>query len=227
MEIRRSSKTYDRMRSFDLDGTIVDTNELIISSFMYALKDNGLAPLTREEIIPHMGTTLQQQMRVFSGLEDVNGTLEKSYRSYNNEHHDELVRSFPLVKETIEELSRRGIKLGIVTTKIRPTTIKTLERFDLLKYMDTIVTVNDVTEPKPHQEPVLTAVKNLGVDPRKTLMIGDSAVDIQSAKAAGVYAVGVSWSLKGEDTLRRYDPDFIIHNMKDIIEIMERGTNES
>ncbi|MEK4153596.1 pyrophosphatase PpaX [Paenibacillus odorifer] len=212
---------------FDLDGTIVDTNELIISSFMYALKDNGLAPLTREEIIPHMGTTLQQQMRVFSGLEDVNGTLEKSYRSYNNEHHDELVRSFPLVKETIEELSRRGIKLGIVTTKIRPTTIKTLERFDLLKYMDTIVTVNDVTEPKPHQEPVLTAVKNLGVDPRKTLMIGDSAVDIQSAKAAGVYAVGVSWSLKGEDTLRRYDPDFIIHNMKDIIEIMERGTNES
>ncbi|ETT47322.1 MULTISPECIES: pyrophosphatase PpaX [Paenibacillus] len=212
---------------FDLDGTIVDTNELIISSFMYALKDNGLAPLTREEIIPHMGTTLQQQMRVFSGLEDVNGTLEKSYRSYNNEHHDELVRSFPLVKETIEELSRRGIKLGIVTTKIRPTTIKTLERFDLLKYMDTIVTVNDVTEPKPHPEPVLTAVKNLGVDPRKTLMIGDSAVDIQSAKAAGVYAVGVSWSLKGEDTLRKYDPDFIIHNMKDIIEIMERGTNES
>ncbi|MEK4263510.1 pyrophosphatase PpaX [Paenibacillus sp. FSL L8-0499] len=212
---------------FDLDGTIVDTNELIISSFMYALKDNGLAPLTREEIIPHMGTTLQQQMRVFSGLEDVNGTLEKSYRSYNNEHHDELVRSFPLVKETIEELSRRGIKLGIVTTKIRPTTIKTLERFDLHKYMDTIVTVNDVTEPKPHPEPVLTAVKNLGVDPRKTLMIGDSAVDIQSAKAAGVYAVGVSWSLKGEDTLRKYDPDFIIHNMKDIIEIMERGTNES
>ncbi|OMD31768.1 pyrophosphatase PpaX [Paenibacillus odorifer] len=212
---------------FDLDGTIVDTNELIISSFMYALKDNGLAPLTREEIIPHMGTTLQQQMRVFSGLEDVNGTLEKSYRSYNNEHHDELVRSFPLVKETIEELSSRGIKLGIVTTKIRPTTIKTLERFDLLKYMDTIVTVNDVTEPKPHPEPVLTAIKNLGVDPRKTLMIGDSAVDIQSAKAAGVYAVGVSWSLKGEDTLRKYDPDFIIHNMKDIIEIMERGTNES
>ncbi len=212
---------------FDLDGTIVDTNELIISSFRYALKDNGLAPLTREEIIPHMGTTLQQQMRVFSGLEDVNGTLEKSYRSYNNEHHDELVRSFPLVKETIEELSRRGIKLGIVTTKIRPTTIKTLERFDLLKYMDTIVTVNDVTEPKPHPEPVLTAVHNLGVDPRKTLMIGDSAVDIQSAKAAGVYAAGVSWSLKGEDTLRKYDPDFIIHNMKDIIEIMERGTNES
>jgi len=93
--------------------------------------------------------------------------------------------------------------------------------------MDTIVTVNDVTEPKPHPEPVLTAVNNLGVDPRKTLMVGDSTVDIQSAKAAGVYAAGVSWSLKGEETLRKYDPDYIIHNMKDIIEIVERGTSES
>lgn len=99
--------------------------------------------------------------------------------------------------------------------------------FDLLKYMDTIVTVNDVTEPKPHPEPVLTAVNNLGVDPRKTLMVGDSTVDIQSAKAAGVYAAGVAWSLKGEETLRKYDPDYIIHNMKDIIEIVERGTSES
>lgn len=211
---------------FDLDGTIIDTNELIISSFMYALKENGLAPLTREEIIPHMGTTLQQQMRVFSGQEDVDGILEKSYRSYNMLHHDELVRAFPHVNETIAELSRRGIKLGIVTTKIRPTTIKALEMFDLLKYMDTIVTVSDVTEPKPHPEPVLTAVHKLGVDPRKTLMVGDSTVDIQSAKAAGVYAAGVAWSLKGEETLRKYDPDYIIHDIRDIFDIVERGTSD-
>lgn len=211
---------------FDLDGTIVDTNELIISSFMYALKQNALTPLSREQMIPHMGTTLQQQMRVFSGLEDVS-ILEKSYRSYNNEHHDELIRSFPHVNETLEELSRRGIKMGIVTTKIRPTTIKALEMFDLLKYMDTIVTVTDVTEPKPHPEPVLTAVRNLGVDPRKTLMVGDSVVDIQSAKAAGVQVAAVSWSLKGEETLRKYEPDYIIHDMRDIYGIVEQGTNES
>lgn len=58
---------------FDLDGTIVDTNELIISSFTYALQQHALPVLTREEMIPHMGTTLQHQMRVFSGLEDVSG----------------------------------------------------------------------------------------------------------------------------------------------------------
>lgn len=210
---------------FDLDGTIVNTNELIISSFMHALKENNLPVLTREEIIPHMGTTLQQQMSAFSGLQDTS-VLELSYRSYNYAHHDELIRSFPHVNETMKGLLSRGIKLGIVTTKIRPTTLKALEMFDLLKYMDTIVTVNDVIQPKPHPEPVLTAVANLGVDPARTLMVGDSAVDIQSAKAAGVRVAGVAWSLKGEDTLRKYDPDYIIHDMTDLYTIVEQETKQ-
>ncbi|MEI2399625.1 pyrophosphatase PpaX [Paenibacillus phytohabitans] len=210
---------------FDLDGTIVNTNELIISSFMHALKENNLPALTREEIIPHMGNTLQQQMSAFSGLQDTS-VLELSYRSYNYAHHDELIRSFPHVNETMEGLLSRGIKLGIVTTKIRPTTLKALEMFDLLKYMETIVTVNDVSQAKPHPEPVLTAVSNLGVDPARTLMVGDSAVDIQSAKAAGVRVAAVAWSLKGEEMLRKYNPDYIIHDMKDLYTIVEQETKQ-
>ncbi|MEK4061840.1 MULTISPECIES: pyrophosphatase PpaX [Paenibacillus] len=211
---------------FDLDGTIVNTNELIIGSFMHALKENNLPSLTREQIIPHMGTTLHQQLNAFSGLEDTS-VLEKSYRSYNYAHHDELIGSFPRVNETMEELSRRGIRMGIVTTKIRPTTLKALEMFDLLKYMETIVTVTDVTQPKPHPEPVLTAIRNLDVDPHHTLMVGDSIVDIQSAKAAGVPVAAVAWSLKGEETLRKYEPDYIIHDMTDLYEIVRQGTRES
>lgn len=208
---------------FDLDGTIVNTNELILRSFAYALKDNNLPQLTREQMIPHMGTTLQQQLRAFSGLEDTS-VLERSYRTYNYAHHDELVGAFPRVNETMEALARRGIRMGIVTTKIRPTTIKALEMFDMLQYMETIVTVSDVTQPKPHAEPVLTAVRNLNVDPRRTLMVGDSPVDIQSAKAAGVLAAAVSWSLKGEETLRGYDPDYILQDISDLLDIVEQGT---
>ncbi|MBY0009631.1 pyrophosphatase PpaX [Paenibacillus typhae] len=207
---------------FDLDGTIVNTNELIINSFMHALKENNLPPLSREQIIPHMGTTLQQQISTFTGLVDTS-VLEKSYRAYNNAHHDELIASFPRVNETMDELLRRGIKLGIVTTKIRPTTLRALEMFDLLKYMETIVTVNDVEHAKPHPEPVLTALRNLNADPQRTLMVGDSAVDIQSAQAAGVRVAGVSWSLKGEETLRKYHPDYIIQDMTDLLTIVEQG----
>ncbi|AIQ50215.1 MULTISPECIES: pyrophosphatase PpaX [Paenibacillus] len=207
---------------FDLDGTIVNTNELIINSFMHALKENNLPPLTREQIIPHMGTTLQQQISTFTGLADTSA-LELSYRAYNNAHHDELVAAFPRVNETMDELLKRGIKLGIVTTKIRPTTIRALEMFDLLKYMDTIVTVNDVEHAKPHPEPVLTAIRNLNADPQRTLMVGDSAVDIQSAQAAGVRVAAVAWSLKGEETLSKYNPDYIIHDMADLLTIVKQG----
>ncbi|AIQ10717.1 pyrophosphatase PpaX [Paenibacillus durus] len=208
---------------FDLDGTIVNTNELIISSFMYALQQHAQPAITREQMIPHMGTSLPDQLKAFTNLEDVSA-LEASYRHYQVEYHDELIRSFPNVNETLEELRRREIKLGVVTTKIRPTTIRALEMFDLQQYMDTVVTLNDVTKLKPDPEPVLTAVRNLGVNPEKTLMVGDSGVDIQSAKAAGVLAAGVAWSLKGEDTLRKYGPDFILQDMTDLYEIVSGGT---
>ncbi|MFP4974908.1 pyrophosphatase PpaX [Paenibacillus sp. CN-4] len=210
---------------FDLDGTIVDTNELIISSFTYALQQHALPVLTREEMIPHMGTTLQHQMRVFSGLEDVSG-LELSYRAFNVEHHDALVRSFPRVNETLDKLREQGIRMGVVTTKIRPTTIKALERFDLLQYMEVIVTVNDVEHPKPHPEPVQTAIRQLQADPARTLMVGDSAVDIQSAQAAGVKSAAVAWSLKGEAVLRAYHPDYVIHDMTDLLGIVAQEKSE-
>lgn len=205
---------------FDLDGTIIDTNELIISSFLHVFEAQAPGPLTREQIIPHMGTTLEQQLQTFSGgVEDVN-SLVKAYRSFNSLHHDEMVKPFPHVNEVVERLHRHGLTLGIVTTKIRPSTMMTLEKFDLERFMSTVVTVNDVEHPKPHPEPVLTAVERLGANPATTLMIGDSPVDIQSAKAAGVKAAAVAWSLKGEEKLMEYGPHFILKDMRDLYGII-------
>lgn len=205
---------------FDLDGTIIDTNELIISSFLHVFEAQTPGPLTREQIIPHMGTTLEQQLQAFSGgVEDVS-PLIKAYRSFNTLHHDEMVRPFPHVNEVVERLHRHGLSLGIVTTKIRPSTMMTLEKYDLERFMSAIVTVNDVEHPKPHPEPVLTAIERLGANPATTLMIGDSPVDIQSAKAAGVKAAAVAWSLKGEQKLMEYGPDYVLKDMKDLYEIV-------
>lgn len=205
---------------FDLDGTIIDTNDLIINTFLHVLEQHfPQQKYTREQIIPHMGLTLEQQMQTFSGREEVTG-LVADYRTYNNLHHDTLIREFPRVKEVIAKLHERGITMGIVTTKIKPTTIRALDYFGLKEYMSTIVTVQDVTHPKPHPEPVLTALRNLGADPDKTLMVGDSAADIQSAKAAGVKAAGVAWSLKGVDVLKQYNPDYILEDMTDLYGVL-------
>lgn len=205
---------------FDLDGTIINTNELIISSFIHVMEKNFPGqPYTREQIIPHMGTTLEHQLQTFSGRQEV-ADLVADYREYNYAHHDELIAEFPRVREVISTLHARGIRLGIVTTKIRPTTLLALEMFKLGQYMDVIVTVQDVEHPKPHPEPVLTAMKQLGADPACTLMVGDSPADIKSAKAAGVTAAGVAWSLKGEEELRKYHPDVILQDITDLYDLL-------
>lgn len=203
---------------FDLDGTIVDTNELIIASFQHVL-DKHKQPRTREQIIPYMGMTLEQQFQAFSGWQDV-AELVTDYRSFNTIHHDTMVKGFPHVDEVISTLKDRGIKLGIVTTKIRPSTMRVLELFGLLKYMDTIVTVQDVTHPKPHPEPVLIAMEQLNADPKRTIMVGDSPADIKSAQAAGALSAAVAWSLKGAEELKKYNPDYILEDMLDLYGVL-------
>lgn len=207
---------------FDLDGTLIDTNELIIRSFFHALKDVR-NDLTREEIIPQMGKLLSEQLRILSGSDDVDELL-LAYRDYNVAHHNELVRLFPNVRECLQLLRQRGFRIGVVTTKMRASTERSLGFFDLLDAVDCIVTVEDVTNPKPHAEPILTALSLLDANPTQTMMVGDSQFDLLAAHAAGVTAIGVSWSLKGADHLRQFPPVTIIDDMLDLLILL--STND-
>jgi pyrophosphatase PpaX len=204
---------------FDLDGTILDTNELIIQSFMHTLRDLVPPGFGRENIIPIMGQPLAMQLQHFSGLEEVTHLLT-SYRTINLQLHDELVKPFPLVNEVLQRLYQSGIKLGVVTTKMRMTTERGLHYVGLFDYMSSIVTIEDVQHPKPHPEPVLKAINELEADPASTLMVGDSTVDIESANAAGAVSVGVAWSLKGEAKLLDAGAKHIIHDMRDLYELV-------
>jgi pyrophosphatase PpaX len=201
---------------FDLDGTIVDTNELIIQSFLHALK--GVVPETfgREHIIPSMGMPLTYQMQHFSGREDVDD-LVRAYREYNIARHDEMVELFPGVAEVLPQLRANGFKLGVVTTKMRPTTECALKLLGIYEHMDTIVTLDDVEHAKPHPEPVQKAIRALGSEPAATMMVGDSAVDIESALRAGAVPVGVAWSLKGEAVLREAGAVHVIEDMRQLL----------
>lgn len=210
---------------FDLDGTIIDTNELIIRSFIESLQ--GVTPegFGREHIIPSMGEPLTDQMRRFSGREDVTD-LVAAYREVNLRLHDEYVKAFDHVNDVIERLHGQGIQIGVVTTKMRLTTERGLKYVGLFDYIDAIVTIDDVVNAKPHPEPVKKAIDLLGADPASTMMVGDSIVDIQSALAAGTIAVGVAWSLKGEQKLKEVGAHHVIHDMRDLYSFvgLERET---
>lgn len=201
---------------FDLDGTIIDTNELIIQSFLHTFEGLGPEPLTREHIVPNMGRPLIEQMVHFSGREQVEDLMVK-YREFNIGRHDELVTEFPYVRETLAQLHAAGVKLGVVTSKIRRTTEMGLRLTGMYDFFGTIVTVDDVKKPKPDPEGICKALLDLGADASTAMMVGDSHYDIEAAHNAGIRSVGVSWSLKGIDYLKRYEPTHIIDDIREIL----------
>lgn len=204
---------------FDLDGTIVDTNELIIQSFLHTLEGITKKVYTREDIIPHMGFSLYEQIKFFTGLEQIEDLVVK-YRAFNVAKHDELVTQFPYVREALAELQARGIRMGVCTNKMRATTLMGLKLCGLDSFMETIVTVEDVAQGKPNPEMIVKALGQLNVSATESLMVGDSQYDLIAAHEAGVASVAVAWSLKGEAHLRKYDPTYLIHDIRELIEIV-------
>ncbi|HIW32589.1 MAG TPA: pyrophosphatase PpaX [Candidatus Paenibacillus intestinavium] len=211
-------RAYDTVL-FDLDGTILDTNELIIRSFIEALQGVVADDFNRDHIIPSMGAPLVDQMKRFSGLDDVEHLVE-AYREVNLRLHDEYVKAFDYVAEVLERLQTAGVKIGVVTTKMRLTTDRGLAFVDIARYMGAVVTIDDVVNAKPHAEPVEKALALLGVGPEKALMVGDSTVDILSGINAGVDTVAVAWSMKGEQVLKEAGATYVIHDMRDLYAIV-------
>lgn len=203
---------------FDLDGTLIDTNELINESFYHTFNAYGLE-FTHDEVLAFNGPPLKETFEKID-LEKAEAMIA-TYRAHNLAHHDDYVKIFPHVKETLKLLKDKGIKLGIVTTKMRKTAIRGMKLTGIYSYFDTIIAINDVTHAKPHPEPVLNAMKALNADSESTLMVGDNSHDIESGHNAGVLTAGVAWSLKGEEVLKTYQPTYLLQDMRDLLKIIE------
>ncbi|TFJ93329.1 pyrophosphatase PpaX [Lentibacillus salicampi] len=203
---------------FDLDGTLIDTNELIIESFMHTFDTYG-KKLTRSEAIEFIGPPLRDTFQQ-ADPEQVDALVE-TYRQHNQQHHDDYVTAFPHVVDTLAELQKRRIQLGVVTTKTRKTVDMGLQVTGLEHDFKTIITLDDVTHAKPHPEPIVKALKVLDASTDSTLMVGDNSHDIEAGQNAGTKTAGVAWSLKGREKLATYNPSYMLEDMRDLLDITE------
>jgi pyrophosphatase PpaX len=203
---------------FDLDGTLINTNELIISSFTHTLNKYFPNEYTRDDILPFIGPTLRETFE--SIAKDKVDELIQCYREHNLRFHDELVTEYKGVHETIKILSEQGFKLGIVTTKMLDTVMKGLTLTKLDQYFPVIIALDHVKHAKPNPEPVFKALDKLDSKPDEAIMIGDNYHDILAGKNAGTLTAGVGWSIKGADYLASFEPDFILKEMKDLLKIV-------
>jgi pyrophosphatase PpaX len=176
---------------FDLDGTLIDSIELIVRSFQHATGEHLGAPLERAVILPTIGLSLIDELeRIAPGKGQ---DLLLSYRGFLRAHHDALIAEYEGVAGMLDALHRREVPMGIVTSKALVSAEPSLRRFGLDRLMATIVTWDDTERHKPHPEPLLLAAARLGVPAPACWYVGDSTHDMAAARAAGMRAVAAAW----------------------------------
>jgi pyrophosphatase PpaX len=178
---------------FDLDGTLIDSVDLIVDSYLHTFRAHQLPEIPREQIIAGIGTPLRSVFRGL-GASDADITAwTATYRAFNLAHHDERVRAFPGAVEMVRQIAATGHRLGLVTSKNRQGAMRGLALVGLGDVMEVIVGADDVERPKPHPEPVERALASLGMPTAGAVFIGDSTHDIHSGQGAGVATIGVTW----------------------------------
>lgn len=201
---------------FDVDGTLLDTSEYVFGAFNYALAKNGEKLVTKAQVDAVMGTALPMCYEIFAPNGD-NIKLRAFHKEFqiNNAH---LSKPFPETLKVLTALKRKKLKLGAVTNRSN-TAHQTLEAANLLKLLDVVITAEDVKNPKPHAEPLLKAISNLGVPKDEVLYVGDTEIDIQTGKNAKIKTAGLTNSFIGEK-MKDFEPDYLLKDLEDLLVIV-------
>jgi pyrophosphatase PpaX len=178
---------------FDLDGTLIDSIELILNSARYAFQKLGREAPSDEEWTAGIGIPLFTMFGRYARDAADQRALIAAYREYQLEHHDRLVRCYDAVVDTIGEIRARGHEIAIVTSKSEYLSLRALALVGLVRHVDTVVGCDATTRHKPDPEPVRLALHRLGRAPHEAVFVGDSVHDLLAGNAAGVRTFAALW----------------------------------
>ena len=208
---------------FDFDGTLVNTNDVIIASwqhtYMYYLgREESL-----EKITACFGEPLLLTMEREFPEVDPRESAEV-YRNFQKENADELVKICPGIKELLESLKTDGFRMGVVTSRTRESAQRYMDMFGIGDYFEEMVSCDDTDIHKPNPEPILLCLKKMGITAEEALMVGDSPFDIKCANNAGVKSVLVGWRITGDGQTLIDDAreDFTISEPSELVGVLKR-----
>jgi pyrophosphatase PpaX len=203
---------------FDFDGTVVDSGAMILASFRHATKTVLDRDLSDAELLAAVGTPLREQMHLFDA--ERADELVDVYRAHNEPLHEALEPCDGML-DALRRLKEEGRRLGIVTAKRRGTVELAFAVLPLRHYFDTVVAAEDAERHKPAPEPLLIALDRLGARPEEAAYVGDSPFDVAAAKAAGVFAVAVTWGgIHTETALRAEEPDAVVSTPEELLDAL-------
>lgn len=204
---------------FDIDGTLLDTTDLILRCYEHTISAHKLSHKTREDISVIFGKPLEACYQLLFPNEDI-AKLSETHLSFQ-EKNLHLSTPFVNARKTLDNLHNRGFKIAGVTTRSKRTSIKSLEVNDIASYFDIVISREDVTNPKPHPESLLKVLKYFNVSPKHAIMVGDTHVDIRAGKNAKTKTIGVTYGPLGGN-VREEDPDYVVSDISEIISLIRR-----
>ncbi len=209
---------------FDVDGTLVDSQSIIVAAQRMTFEAHGLEPPSRERALSIVGLSLAEAFMALAGPKAPIARLVATYRDVSaalrrDPAHAELL--FPGARECIEGLRHReGVLLGIATGNTQRGVARLLDSFGWQGVFATIQTADDAPS-KPHPGMILKAMAATGASPQDTVMIGDSSFDMAMACAAGVLPVGVSWGFQPVAALTEAGAGPIVHSYGELETVLQ------
>lgn len=176
---------------FDLDGTLIDSTEAILYGFNHTFEEFAHNKPSDDEISRLIGHPLEYMYENLGVCVSDVDKFVQSYKLIYRKISRQMTTMLPNALKAIEEASKFA-RLGVVTTKTGKYSKELLEHMDVLKQFEVVIGREDVINPKPHREPILKALEAMKITSHDNVyMIGDTCLDMDSAKSAGVYGIGV------------------------------------
>jgi pyrophosphatase PpaX len=211
---------------FDLDGTLVDSLDLILASYRHTMKTHlGRVP-PDEEWKSTMGTPLRAQLKSFASSPQQAESMFHTYIEHNEANHERLIRSFPGMREAAVALRSAGYRLAIVTSKLGPNAERELRTCGLDGLFDGLVSASDVQRPKPNPEPVLMGLQSLELPAADALLVGDSLYDLQAGRAAGVDTAAALWGPFERRHLAEGRPNYWLESIDQLLKLLNVESRE-
>lgn len=208
---------------FDLDGTLIDSSRDITDAINYAIGSYGLSPLTTKDTIKLVGEGITRLIEkllsttIFNGNDDVKRTVMDRFLEYYSAHLLDNTDIYPNVRFTLERL--KEYKKAVISNKRETLSRRILEGLGLGNFFDMIIGSDSTPEKKPSPLPIVKVLAEFDVKPEEAIIVGDSNLDIEAGRAAGLKTVSVTYGYRPYEMIK--DADFVIDRIEDLVEIIK------